>query len=324
MTDEAILRTMAGFSSIWDDGSHHSSRADAAKSYNFWGRRLTICLMAQPAVAQRLTGHKLAEDQGALGRILIHRPKSLIGDRITNDLSETETLLEGASDADVIDAVLSNFADVIKAGLRAPIQLDDRGDIRPKTLTIDKEGETMLREFGNEIERSMRRGQVNSDVQAFGSKAAEHAGRLAAVLQTYDTFAAQPVNYDHDEASRSFLPKMIDKTHVERGIALARFFLAETQRLSGGANPDEESADAAKLEVWLAKKHKTEVTLAEICRRGPNNLRTARRVRAAIAVLVENGRLRPKTGVEFEGARRREAWEVTPDHGQAPSAADFS
>ena len=81
MTDDAILRTLAGLSQIWDRGEFNIVRADAERNYHAWGRRLTIGLMAQPEVARRLTGNKLAKEQGTMSRLLVHQPKSTIGKR---------------------------------------------------------------------------------------------------------------------------------------------------------------------------------------------------------------------------------------------------
>ena len=81
MTDDAILRTLAGFSQIWDRGAFNIVRADVERSHNVWGRRFTVGLMAQPEVAQRLTGNKLAKEQGTMSRLLVHWPKSTIGNR---------------------------------------------------------------------------------------------------------------------------------------------------------------------------------------------------------------------------------------------------
>ena len=73
MTDDAILRTLAGLSQIWDRGEFNIVRADVERSHHVWGRRLTVGLMAQPEVARRLTGNKLAKDQGVMSRLLLHR-----------------------------------------------------------------------------------------------------------------------------------------------------------------------------------------------------------------------------------------------------------
>ena len=81
MTDDAILRTLAGFSQIWDRGALNIVRADVERSHNVWGRRFTVGLMAQPEVARRLTGNKLAKEQGTMSRVLVHWPKSTIGKR---------------------------------------------------------------------------------------------------------------------------------------------------------------------------------------------------------------------------------------------------
>ena len=302
MTDDAILRTLAGLSQIWDRGAFNIVRADVERSYNVWGRRLTIGLMAQPEVARRLTGNKLAKEQGAMSRVLIHWPKSTIGTRTHDEWRACETTVIGVYDGDVVDATIGNFHDNLQTGLTAPIAVDETGAIACTCMRPTTEAERDLTAFSIAMEERMR---VSAAGRSFNNKAPEHALRIAAVLQMYDAVA---------ENDAIVLPRAVDAEHMRRGIALAGFFVAEAERLMGHGEVDPETADAAAIERWLIEKGKTVVTMVELSQYGPGGLRSVRKLRAATRVLVENGRLRPrKDGAVFEGRKRREAWDVVPD-----------
>jgi hypothetical protein len=302
MTDAAILRTLAGFSQIWDRGEFNIVRADVERSHHVWGRRFTIGLMAQPEVARRLTGNKLAKEQGTMSRLLVHWPKSAIGERTHEDLRACETMMIGASDADVVDAVISVFYDNLEMGLTAPIAVDKTGAITCACLSPTAEAVEDLRVFAVAMEKRMRGSEAG---RAFNNKAPEHALRIAAVLQMYDAVA---------ENDAVVLPKAVDAEHMRRGIRLAEFFVAEAERLMGHGEVDPETVDAAAVERWLIEKGKTVVTMIELSQYGRGGLRSVRKIRAATRVLVENGRLRVrKDGADFAGRRRREAWDVVPD-----------
>jgi hypothetical protein len=317
MKDDAVLRTLAGFSQIWDRGEFNIVRADVERSHHVWGRRFTVGLMAQPEVARRLTGNKLAKEQGTMSRLLVHWPKSAIGTRTHPPTHADETLYDGIDDIVVIDAAIGSFHDTLMIGLAAPIKTDENGAIVCQCLVPDGEAMTELRAFGIVMEERM----LNSEAgRSFNNKAPEHALRLAAVLQTYDAIAeAQAVTLPEgiEEAQAVTLPEGIDAVHMRRGIQLARFFAAEAERLMGHEEIDEDTAAAAKLETWLIEKGKTTTTLAELGRFGPGGLRTVRKLRPAIAVLIENGRLRVRAeGADFNGKHWRQAWNVVLDENE--------
>jgi hypothetical protein len=319
MTKEALLRTLSGLATLNDVGMIHVLRADADRTRHVWGRRLAVCLMMQPGVAQRLLGSSVAEDQGALGRIMATRPKSRIGERINENLRDTERLVTGASDEDVIDAVMHIFSKTLRAGLQVPVKTDDTGGIDLPTITPTATAEAMLMAFGNEIERSMRDGQPNAETRAFGSKVMEHSARVATVLQIFDVIAEWCQECDTlaaGDAARPTLslPTVVDPEHMGRGIAIARFFLSEMRRLIGEPEEDASALNAVKLEKWLTHRGVAEITLREIVRRGPKGLRSTARAREAVRILVENGRLiSTPHKIVYEGYTAAEGWKIARD-----------
>jgi hypothetical protein len=313
MSDASLMRTLSGLSGLWDDGYYSAYRADTDHNYHVNGRRLAVCLMAQETVAQRLIGSKLAEEQGLLSRFLVSKPTSTIGSRQNQNLHESGSLFEGMSDHDFINVQVERFHEVIRYGLEAAINLDETGAITVRALPLDGEALLAYQKFTDQLESSMAIGGENDNLRGFTSKAAEHAGRIAATLQVYDALAADWVtDYWVDDGAevKITLPEAIDLEHTERGIELAQYYIGEARRLFGHGEADEESANAAKLEKWLLEKQQTEVTLVEIYR-NVWGLPTARAARAAAAVLIENGRLQPLDGgLMYKGNKRREAYKV--------------
>ena len=135
-------------------------------------------------------------------------------------------------------------------------------------------------------------------MRGFANKLAEHAARLAGVIQLAETTQAGGIG---SEA-------------IERGIALARFYGSEALRLfHTGAIPSG-VAQAELLLSWLhADWAKPLIGIGHVYQRGPNSIRTKAKARAAIDILEEHGWLHPMPdGAEIDGKRHRDAWRIVP------------
>ncbi|MGZ5233229.1 MAG: hypothetical protein ACXWC3_24685, partial [Burkholderiales bacterium] len=83
-------------------------------------------------------------------------------------------------------------------------------------------------------------------------------------------------------------------------------------RLSN-VQPQHEQADLAMtLWTWLNQRGKRYITLPEMAQFGPAKLRKAQTLRMLMNVLTEHYLVRPVPDgkVEYNGKKRREAWEV--------------
>lgn len=134
-------------------------------------------------------------------------------------------------------------------------------------------------------------------IRAWGARAAEHAGRLAAVL----TLFADP---DATE---------MDAEHLACGIALAEHYGAEMLRLAGAStvNPDLRLAD--RLLRWWVERAEPRLHLATNNRRGLNAISDATTARRIADILVEHGHVRRlPDGAEVDGKPRRDARDLVP------------
>lgn len=284
MSEENRLHMAAGLSELWDGAPIRRVRVGDGASI-LPGRRLAAHLMVQPGVADRLLSNVELGQQGLLSRMLVAAPASLAGTR-----------LQRAADPrsrSALDAYSSRLLDLLE--LESP---KHNGGLQPRRLEFDRHAADLWSAFTDETERKLGPGRLLEPVRGFANKLAEHAARLAGVIQ------------------------LVEKPHacgiaaegMERGIALASFYASEALRLfHTGAIPPE-VAQAELLLSWLqADWGKPLVGISHVYQRGPNSIRTKAKARAAIDVLEEHGWLHPVTeGAEIDGKRHRDTWRVAP------------
>lgn len=284
MSEENRLHMAAGLSELWDGAPIRRVRVGDGATI-LPGRRLAAHLMIQPGVADRLLSNVELGQQGLLSRLLVAAPASLAGTR-----------MQRASDPHsrtALEAYTRRLMDLLE--LDAPKQ---DGALKPRRLEMDGRAADLWRAFADDTERQLGPGGMLEPVRGFANKLAEHAARLAGVIQLIDAPQAASVG---GEA-------------MERGITLARFYAGEALRLfHTGAIPPE-VAQAELLLSWLhADWSKPLVGIGHVYQRGPNSIRTKARARGAIDVLEEHGWLCPiPDGAEIDGKRHRDAWRVIP------------
>ena len=232
-----------------------------------------------------LLGDDMLDGLGMLARMLVVAPHSTAGTRMFQDLGEAAELPLAAYD--------ERLRMLLEKPPRLGLHTDDVLD--PEPLNCSPTARTLWIAFHDHAESNIGDGGVWRPIRAFGAKAAEHAGRLAAVLAAYA---------GEGEVSDEMMAN---------GIALARHYAAEMIRLKGSANITPELRQAQMLLAWWREKDEPSAHLAEVYQRGPASLRNAAAARAACGTLQDHGWIKPmKQGVELDGAPRREAWELIP------------
>jgi hypothetical protein len=93
---------------------------------------------------------------------------------------------------------------------------------------------------------------------------------------------------------------------------LMEFYLGEALRLSNVQPQHEQAELAMMLWTWLTQRGKRHITLMEMTQYGPHKLRKVQTLRMLMNVLTEHYLVRsvPDGMVEYNGKKRREAWEV--------------
>jgi putative DNA primase/helicase len=172
------------------------------------GRRVAMHAMVQPVLLRSLLADPLAHGQGLLARCLIAEPASVAGTRMFRDVS--------AAEGKEVQVFHSRMRELLQ---RQPRVLDggDGCELQPRALQMDTRAKALWIEFYNDVEREQRDGGDLEHARAFGSKAAEHAARIAGVVQ----MVADPDSHIVTEAA------------MDAGMNAATFYLGEHVRLTG-------------------------------------------------------------------------------------------
>lgn len=260
MSSEKKLGTLTTLSRLWDRGEFDRVRVgDGSGSY--YGRRLSLHLMAQPVVAAMLLADPLAREQGFLARCLVSYPRSTAGQRryAEQDLSHTQ----GYRD----------YSARVLALLDRAWPLTEDNELEPPAIALDPAAKTAWVALYNDIERSLGAEGRLAPVRALASKAPEHVARLAGTFAVFDGDAC------------------ITVAHIERAAVLMRHYLDEALRLWGAGQVSAELKLAQEVLNWLRDKMGPGriIPMADIYRKGPSAIRSASAARKVLQVLVQHG-----------------------------------
>jgi hypothetical protein len=139
MSDEATTRSLAGLTSLWDDGS--TQRVRANETFVIRGRRVSISLAVQPVIAGKLLKSRLAVEQGFVPRFLITLPETRIGQRTVRKNRARD------------DHRLTYFDCAIRRLLSAPLPIRQgtRNELDPPALLLRTHGS-----YGGRRHRALR------------------------------------------------------------------------------------------------------------------------------------------------------------------------
>lgn len=284
MSDEARLRTSAGLSSFWDGTPVRRVRGgDGATILK--GRRLSVHIMVQPGIAGALLSDPTLQSQGLPSRFLVAAPASLAGTRHQRPLKPTT------------EPALKKYQDIMLKLLRKkPRRVGSGAELDPLPLQLSAAALQLWIAFADECERDLGPGGRLEAVRAFAGKLAEHALRIAAVLQVFDKPEATEISAEV----------------FTRAMTLARFYAGEALRLFEQGELSADIQRAERLLKWLHEKWaKPRVGLAHIYQLGPNAIRDTALARQLMVVL-ENHHwvVRIEGGAKIDGKHHREAWEI--------------
>ncbi len=284
MSEDNRLHMAAGLSDFWDGKPINRVRVGDGATV-LPGRRLAAHLMVQPGVADRLLSNVELGQQGLLSRMLVAAPASLAGTRL-------QRVADPAA-----RAALSAYSGRLREMQEIVPAVRD-GALQPHRLELEPQAARLWSAFADDTERQLGSGGTLEPVRGFANKLAEHAARLAGVIQLVERLDAGS----------------IDANAIERGIALARFYAGEALRLfHAGAIPPEVT-QAELLLSWLHSGWgKRLVGVSHVYQLGPGSIRHKAKALPAIGALEEHGWLvRLDEGAMIDGKRHRDAWRVIP------------
>ncbi len=283
MSEETKLRSAAALNALWDDGRLERIRASEETAI-LPGRRVSVFLQAQPDVAQHFLADPILQEIGLLARFLITQPNSTMGSRRFRELEPEH------------QAAIASYCAKTLSLLRRSLPYDERGDgLEPPALIMSPDARAQWIELADHVEAMLTPGGELHEISGFANKLAEHAARIAAVLQTFDDPGAGGLNSDY----------------LARGIELAEFYASEALRLHGAARIGIHLKEAERLRVWLAEKWREPyITVRDLQQKGPRSSRDKAQIERQLATLEAHNWVAKESNVTVSERLARVAWAI--------------
>lgn len=282
---ENALKSITFFSKLWDGSPVDKVRSGEGFS-RLYDRRLSMHLMLQPAIAEKVLADELFQGQGFLPRFLMSWPQSLKGTRYYE-----ENNVRAHNDVQL-------FYTACEQILRTPLQIDENtGAIFFSMLQLDADAQQLWVEHHNMIEKLLIKDGPLSLIYANASKCAEQSLRIAGVLNLAENTHARTITGEI----------------MKNAILLAQWYLKEALRLRQNGVAPAEIVRAESLLQWLDDKKIQYFSVRLILRRGPRALRLKKIAEEAVRILEEHGQIRRGLGsVLIDGANTKTFWERMP------------
>lgn len=255
---------LAMLNKLWD--GEHAIRTRVGEHVPLrWPTRLTTILMVQPGEFSRFLSKRgdAAWDIGSLARTLICSPVSTQGGRFINPQG-------GVS----IDA--SEYEQRVRLLLELTFEQVLSGKIQRDVMRMSFPARQRWVHFYNAIEERLGPGRDLQHLGGFGSKIAENALRIAAVLQYFDSGSLE-----------------ISDGMMQAGVEIAAYFLWQHQQIFAVPSAQHNLSDAQFLLGWLQQKFAITGLRgwqrSYILKNVPYALRKHGRGRAALYALIAQG-----------------------------------
>jgi hypothetical protein len=284
MSKEHGAKSAAGFSGLWDRGEADRVRA-ADGAHKLFGKRLSMHLLLQPVIAERVLGDPMLTGQGFLARCLIAWPKGTAGTR------------RYSGESLATDPEMTRFWNCMDSLLRRSPRLAEhsRNELDPITLRLTPDARLLWIEVHNFIEAMMGQNGEYTQVRAWASKAAEQILRIAGVLCVVENGSG------------------IERTHVERAAELMSWHLAEVVRLVGTCETPQAVRAGEAVLAWARDRRQTFIYSGELVNKGPGCVRSSDHLQDVMRMLERHRWVEPiSDGMVLDGRHRRAVWRVHP------------
>lgn len=293
LSKEQKETTTAALCLAWDGQKLERVRG-SEPVINLYDRRLACHFMVQPGVAGEFFSDRKFNDQGLLARFLPTHPTGTSGTRFRDD---DAVYREDARQAAI---ELGDYNRAVERLLRKPVRWKNKDDralgIVMDELGLTEDARALYVDFYNDIEGRQAKGGDLEGFKAFASKLPEQACRMAGVLARIS---------DPDVLT-------ISDGQMTDAIALSRFYLTEAMRLNAAGYVDPDLLLAQKVYDWMlsGNTHEGMIGCATIYQKGPGAIRSAKRAREIMAILVDNGMAELVKNAVINDHRHREAWKI--------------
>lgn len=286
MSPDQKLKTAASISSVWDGEPIKRVRAGDGSEV-LPGRRLSVHLMAQPAVADLMINDDLLINQGLMSRVLSVAPTSTAGTRFFSE--------PPAAARQQLREYQERLARLVRAPL--PLSENTRNVLRPRRLGVTIEARNLWIDFHGYVERHLDQGGELAPISGLANKAPEHAARLAAVMTLH----------------RDLDASQIEAEEMANATILMQHYLNESLRLKAAAHVNRSLRLAGNVWDWLQKKWQEPAIYAAVVYNDCpiREVRDRKKALSVIHILEEHGYLlRLNERVKIGGSFRKEAWQI--------------
>jgi hypothetical protein len=285
MSEDNKLNTVSTLSQIWDGMPIKRVRGGDGVSI-ISGRRVSMHLMIQPYIAQKILSDPLLKNQGFLSRVLIIAPASAAGTRLYQQAPfETDQILANYT---------NHFRDILE--LPMPLAQGKQNELDLPCLAFTQTAAKTWIRFHDDVERSMVEGGELEPIRGLANKLPEHAARMAGVLSLAENIQATE----------------IDHNTLEQGITLATYYASEALRLTGGCQIPPDLQLAVKLLSWLHVKWDYPIiSLPDIYQKSIHAIKDKSTAHKIVRILEDHRWLiRLPQGGKIKGIQRQEVWRV--------------
>ncbi len=282
MNRDNAQKSIAGLSTFWDGKDIHRLRAGEGESMSIKNPRLSIHLMVQPVIAQRVLSDGLLSGQGFLARFLLAAPESLAGKRKYKEIDLTT------------DGSVRRYHSLMERLLATKQPQDLDGTLQPRSLQVTGEAKALWVDAYNEIEMGLAKSGEYSEIKATAAKVAEQIARIAGVLTIIDNDQSERVTGDT----------------MSRAIVLGDWYLTEALRLTKQGNVGSEYTTAQEVIQWIINKELQAITVNQV-NKGTRKVKSAQHAREILRLLEDNGWLiaLPSDTV-INSKTEKEAWRI--------------
>jgi hypothetical protein len=294
MQEQTKMATLGRLNKLWDGSPFDRVRGGDGVSV-LHHRRVSLHLMVQPVIAEKLFADDVANGQGFLARCLVTSPASTAGTRLFVD--------RNPSDSQAFKNYYNRLFSLMSEPY--PTHPNNRQELDPPNILLSDSARQLLIQFHNLIERELASDGKYATVRAFANKSTEHASRIAAVLSIVD--ATIPLDQ-----------VVIEDEMIARAILLTKWYLDEWLSIQSSYKIPEANRLALMLQNWaLSDKnpHRTAtgtvlVYRSQLGKKAPNSIRKKQVYENALGTLIDHGLCRQVDPMLLDGTLREEVFEI--------------
>lgn len=280
MNPDNCARSIAGLSCFWDGSPINRKRAGIGESMVLFNRRLSIHLLAQPIITDKVLSDSLLQSQGILARFLITESKSLAGTRLYK-ISNTND-----------DHHIKLFHERMRNLLDEGFSSEDSGGLDLENLTLSKDAKKSWVLFYNEVEKLIGPGGELEAIKPTASKSAENVLRIAGVISV--------ISGEEEVSSET----------MKGAIHLGDYYLRQALRITQIGNENEKTRNAQLIIEWITDQG-GQADINTIQKSSPSKLglrKSVKKTRTLLSDLVDKGWLKV---TELNSHHEPKVWEVS-------------